>query len=397
MLNQDLLFSASTVHLEHITTALNCLIPFGIKEDVLIIIDKDGLSFARANNRVISIQLFLSKELFIAYNYNGPSGDPDSHTKVCVKINHILDSISVANRDKDDVVECTLSYNGEGSPLILIFEDSMISERVEYSTYLLKDLEMADLEPDRDRLMFECIIRGDVLYNALQDLKEIGCKECYIYAITKTDGRNIFALISKSQLGLSKVVLPGERTILEKLEVYSGEASIKVDNCPVIGYFDFSTFDKMRMSAKIASKILLRKDIHGLLNVNILSQTDNVILVDSKITSKMQNTSDIRNAQLPKDYPGIVIDISILEKVHLEEFDVQEINLLMESPEEAQTKAIYQPSRPNDDGKVSTKDLDGNYDNNFLGLTKKRRIEDVEHESDDENYQPVTKDMPLFF
>lgn len=46
-------FSASTVHLEHITTALSCLTPFGSKDDVLIFIDADGLSFVRENNHVI--------------------------------------------------------------------------------------------------------------------------------------------------------------------------------------------------------------------------------------------------------------------------------------------------------------------------------------------------------
>lgn len=142
-------FSASTVHLEHITTALNCLTPFGAKDDVLIFIDADGLSFVRENNHVIKIQLLLSRELFMSYSYRNETED---HMKLCVKINHILDSVSVMNRNTDDIVECTLSYDGHGSPFVLIFEDSFISERVEYSTYLIKDFDTNGLELDRERI-----------------------------------------------------------------------------------------------------------------------------------------------------------------------------------------------------------------------------------------------------
>ncbi|SCU79849.1 LAME_0B00628g1_1 [Lachancea meyersii CBS 8951] len=391
MLDQTTLFSASTVHLEHITTALSCLTPFGIKDDVLIIIDKDGLSFARQNNKVISIQLYLSAELFISYNYNPPNNDPDAHHKVCVKIHHILDSISVASRDKDDVVECTLSYNGEGSPFVLIFEDSVITEKVEYSTYLVKEWDSVGLELQPDAITLECIMRGDVLYNALQDMKEIGCKECYLYAIAKTGGKNTFALVSRGQLGLSKILLPSEKSILKKLEIFDPVSFEKTFDLPVIGVFDFTSFDKIRSSARIASKVLLRKDVHGLMNVNILSQTDDLILGEVK---RSRTAPKVGTMPLSRDYPGIVIDVAILEKARLDEADVSEMRLLMESSEQI-PRPIYDPTG------VPAKSFEGNgaatpERDNCLLFGVRNMSADITDTAAGE-YVPATNDIPLFF
>lgn len=398
MLGEDILFSATTVHLEHITTALNCLTPFGNKDDVLIIIDNDGLSFASENNHVVKIQLFLSKELFMSYNYRAAGDDSDSHTKLCVKINHILDSVSVVSRDKDDIVECTLSYNGEGSPFILIFEDSLITEKVEYSTYLLKNIDNTGLELDRDQVAFECMIKGEVLYSALKDLKEIGCKECYTYALTGSNGRNMFALISKGQLGLSKILLPSERSILEKMEVYDGDSSTILYDTPCIGFFDFSTFDKIRISTKIASKVLFRKDVHGLLNINILSQTDDVIIADTKY-SNSSLTSSKKSVQLPKDYPGIVIEISMLEKMNSNEVKQRDLELMMESKDDKKIGLSYNPSTSEGLNPTRSKHL-ADVSIDLFGPAKRRHLEQSQGQTDDEedqHYQPANGEIPLFF
>ncbi|CUS20848.1 LAQU0S01e15984g1_1 [Lachancea quebecensis] len=395
MLDQNILFSASTVHLEHITTALNCLTPFGLRDDVLIIIDNDGLSFARENNHVISIQLFLSKELFTSYQYNPPDRDPGAHTKISVKINHILDSISVVSRDKDDVIECTLSYVGEGSPFVLIFEDSTVTEKVEYSTYLTKEWDMTGLELDRGVVELECMMKGDIFYSALQDLKEIGCKECYIYAKARSNGKHIFALISKSHLGFSKILLPSERSILEKLETFDSGTHGKVYDKPVTGFFDFASFDKMRASAKIASKVLIRKDAHGLMSVNILSETDDILRGDSKFKPNSSPSNPHSSAYLSRDYPGIVIDISVLEKARVDEEDMEEAKLLMQTIDEPKAPPSYQPvsagihngANPAPQESIS-----------LLFNERKRPAEELEERlGEDEEYIPATNDIPLFF
>ncbi|KAH3899505.1 related to DNA damage checkpoint control protein RAD17 [Saccharomycodes ludwigii] len=370
MIENNILFSATTVHLEHITTALSCLVPFGLKQDILIIIDEDGLSFATENNHIIKIHLFLSKELFMMYSYDKAK---QPYTKVCVKLNHILDSVNIVNRDysntnstngnnsggiisnKDDVVECTLSYNGEGTPFVFIFEDSMITERVEYSTYLIRDLDTTGLELDVENLEFECIIKGDVLHNALLDLKELDCKECFLYVSLNSNystGRKmaVVALIAKNdQLGVSKILLPSEKSIIEKLEIYDrNDPTVIASDIPSICSFNFNNFDKIRKSVKVASKVLIRKDHKGLVNINILSQTNDLLISDIKRKSggvtKNRNSNNNNNNYnnnsnnvLPKDYPGIVIDISILE--NSTEIDFGELQLVM-----ADNASLYNPS-----------------------------------------------------
>ncbi|AQZ09110.1 RAD17 (YOR368W) [Zygosaccharomyces parabailii] len=384
-------FSASTVHLEHITTALNCLTPFGSKEDVLIFIDEDGLSFARECNHIIWIQLFLSKELFISYSYEN---EDETQTKLCLKINHLLDSVNVASRNADDVVECTLSYKGYGSPFILTFEDSLISERVEYSTYLSGRFDNSGLELDRNQILFECIVKGDILHAVIKDFKEIGCKDCYLYAELDEDGNNMFALISKSQLGFSRIKLPNSRSILEKIEVYDSDSTTMVYGKPVVGFFDFNCFDKIRQSTKVASKVLLRMDAHGLLSVNILSQTDDVLIADTRNSSG-------RLPQLPKDYPGIVIEVCMLEKESIDESAQAEIRLLMEDSEQERSKKI--PRRSKKRHSIAN----DNPADNLLGLPNAKlnppntnprlnndNVEDA-GQSKETSYPP--SDLPLFF
>lgn len=331
MRGNETVFAASTVHLDHVTTALNCLTPFGTKEEIIIFIDAEGLSFARELNHVMRIQLFLSRELFMSYSYEGAG---EEQTKVCVKISHLLDSFSVANRNIDDVVECTMSYDGYGSPFLLIFEDSTISERVEYSTYLTQGIDEGGLELDRDQVTFECIIKGDVLYAAMNDLKETGCKECYLYVKSDAHGDHTFAIVSRSQLGLSKIRLPSSKSILEKLEVYDTDFKSLVHDKPIVATFDFSLFDKIRMSVRIASKVLFRMDSHGNLSVNILSQVGDVIVTDSRTAAGRSRTfGSGKQVQLPRDYPGIVVEFNLLEKDHYDEASARELESLMENDE----------------------------------------------------------------
>lgn len=378
-------FSASTVHLEHITTALNCLTPFGSKEDVLIYIDCDGLSFVRECNNVIRIQLFLSKELFMSYSYESNS---DASTKLCVKMNHILDSVSVANRNVDDIVECTLLYDGDGSPFVLMFEDSLISERAEYSTYLIKGMDDNELDLDRDQVKFECMIKGDILYAALKDLKEIGCKDCYLYAEMHEDGENVFALISKSHIGLSKIKLPSNKSILEKFEVYNVDYTSLCYGKPAIAFFDFNLFDKIRMSTKIASKVLFRLDANGVLSVNILSHTDDIIISD---TNRGRMIAGNHQLQLPKDYPGIVIEVCLMEKERMDETSQREVEVFMEANEMGEQSQIFRKY-----DRSYAPSAESNADSNLLGLEKRNTVieKNSERHKDGNDEEPSTGTHP---
>ncbi|CDO95221.1 unnamed protein product [Kluyveromyces dobzhanskii CBS 2104] len=364
-------FYATTVYIDHIVTALNCLIPFGVKDEMLVTITNDGLSFARENNHVIKIQLVLSRELFQTFHYSPP--EDASETRVSLRLDHVLDSLNITN-DRSDVIECTLSYNGDGTPFILIFEDSMITESVEYSTYLLKDLDNTGLVLDRSQLQFECIIKGDVLYNALHDLKEIGCKDCYFYAIiNETTGKPLFALISKSQQGVSKIVLPNERSILEKFEIYANDSSTIAYNQPMVTVFDYAMLDKIRASARIASKIMIRRDLHGLMTVNILNETKDILRSNDKESKRPKS---VFGNGLPTHYPGIIIEISMLEKALPELLDVNEIKSMMLEFMGTDSAYSFLPAEHQQ--------------------SKTAPYENDKHD-DSDGYEAASQDLPLFF
>lgn len=335
MLAETNSFSATTIHLDYITTALTCLLPFGSKDDVVVYIDKDGLAFSRQANHIIRIQLFLSKELFLSYLFDLEEGE---YMKLCLKLNHLLNSVNVAYRQQiDDVVECTFSYRGRGSPFMLILQDSYITEQVEYSTYITSELDdqLEGLELDRSKLQFECIIKGDVFHSALKDLKDIQCTDCYLYGkIDPTTNTKVFALISKSKLGMSKICLPIHKAILEKMEIFT-------PNQTFIAFFDFNIFDRIRQSIKIANKVLLRMDTNGLLNVNVLSQIDNVVATTA-------------NTETGKDYPGIIIEISLLEKEIIDEYTKDEIDELMKPSMKERTIDHYFPNTATNNNTTSS-------------------------------------------
>lgn len=96
----------------------------------------------------------------------------------------------------------------------------------------------------------------------------------FVKVSSKNDNNeNIFTLIAKSDIGYSKIILPNSRNIIEKLEIFDplNNNNLLYD-VPVIAYFDFNKFDKIRLSCRIASNVLLRLDMNHVLGVNILSQ-----------------------------------------------------------------------------------------------------------------------------
>ena len=161
-------------------------------------------------------------------------------------------------------------------------------------------------------------------------------------------------------MGFSKIKLPSERSILEKLEIYENDSSTICHNVPVVGFFDFATFDKIRLSTKIASKVLMRMDVHGLLSVHILSQTDDIVISDARVSSNNRDRNDRfrqNRPRLPKDYPGTVIEVCMLEKQSIDEEAQGEIEVLMQLNEFGEDTKIS-------GGRLRVKNVKPNYSRN---------------------------------
>ena len=275
-------------------------------------------------------EITLEKSLFTTYQYN-PSRpnvtrredsdteesdlDDQEKDKFAVDLVPIVESLSLASKNNNNgnnftaaaygnsSTDCTVFYKGSGYPFILIFEDNKMIERCEFSTFINLELEANNLgfELNQRNLLIEGIIKADVLYDALKDLKDIGAEEIYIYGSNKNH-KTKFAIISKSDVGHSTLYLPNERSILEKLIVTTKN---KID----ISCYKFAIFNKFLKSIKLSNKCKFKRD-ENILSLNLLS---------------------LHGFDLPKNYTGTVIDFKILQ---LSDKDEQFEHLISDDDEE---------------------------------------------------------------
>ncbi|ODV59970.1 Rad17p ASCRUDRAFT_71440 [Ascoidea rubescens DSM 1968] len=249
----------------------------------------------------------------------------DDIIKVIVDLKTITESFSVASSlsKKEDILNdiyCTMSYEGAGYPFIIEFDDYKIHEICEFSTYVNFDDEVDDkdagnnldlyygLNLNYNEIIFDMIINGDVMFNILKDLKDINTEELYIYAgsykkKTRNNGyffaetdtsenkcansennintregyriENEVIFISKGELGYSRLILPQDRSILEKLVLkkfnnINGQLETAI-NDEIISNFKFESFFKIFRAIRSSSRIRFQKDNNGVLGIHLLS------------------------------------------------------------------------------------------------------------------------------
>ncbi|CCH44644.1 DNA damage checkpoint control protein RAD17 [Wickerhamomyces ciferrii] len=352
-LDDDFVFSATTHSLSHISSILNSLT--SVNSQVLITIDEDGLNFITEYSHIcrgmsnfsgnkrfyiltkIIAEITLEKSLFTTYQYNPQTKDKDNNddtddsdsnsdsnsidntnqNKFAVDLTPIAESLSLASKNNTQFngnnnnyysqTECTIFYKGSGYPFILIFEDNKMIERCEFSTFINLELEANNIgfELNQNDLLVEGIIKSDVLYDALKDLKDINSEQIYIYATSQQDNNNNnnksyerLALISKSEVGNSTLYLPNEKSILEKLIIYNNDQYN-------LSCYEFNIFNKFLKSIKLSNKCKFKKDSNKL-SLNLLS---------------------LYGFDLPKNYTGTIFDFKILQK----DFDEPIENLIPEN------------------------------------------------------------------
>ena len=142
-------------------------------------------------------------------------------------------------------------------------------------------------------------------------------------------------------------------------------------------------------------------DVHGVLSVNILSQTDDVIITDTTRPSN-NRLNGIHQLQLPKDYPGIVIEVCMLEKESIDEAAQAEIELLMETNELTHRGNFKKPSiiKRYDavgDNKLSNDNLLQLNGEKIRLPSEENKNNNKEDEGEESHYKYPTNDIPLFF
>ncbi|KAK6456665.1 repair protein Rad1/Rec1/Rad17-domain-containing protein [Scheffersomyces xylosifermentans] len=349
-------FNASTTQIAHLADVFSAVT--ALSSQALMIIKPTGIRIYSEYNHVSNVLLTVDPSLFSSYNFflkdhqTGQSSPSISQLteesmgaelRLGVDISLVSDSFaSVASslgiskskpksgatttnthtsttNPVSDSVTCYITYEGEGSPLVIEFEDNLMSEKIEFLTFYtdlvypyddVDDDEEEHLVISHNDIQFELILRSDVFTNLLQDLQQISTLDLYIYlsnerrqlgSTTAKRGRirgpslmdNQLNFISKGPIGHSKLIYPNERTILEKLLIFGRNDpndDPKPVNTSLISCYNFLNFIKIFRAVKMSSKCKILKDFNGVLSIQVLC----------------------KNQQLP-NYAGTLITFNMLE------------------------------------------------------------------------------------
>lgn len=285
-------FSATTNSLNHISNVLSSIST--ISNEVLVIINADGLSFIAENSHICRVECTFEKKLFTTFDFNlafdcdeddDDNNNNNNYNKFIINIKPIVESLSLALKNVSST-ECTLFYKGHGSPFMLIFEDNKMIERCEFQPIINLELEETNsgFEINQNNLLIEGTIKSKVFYNSIKDLKDINTEEIFICGLNSK-----LSIISKSDMGLSKIFLPNEKSILDNLIINNNN---NID----ISCYKFSIFELCLKSMKLSTKCKFKRD-ENLLSLHLLNLFGN---------------------DLPRNYSGTIVEFKFLQLVDKE-------------------------------------------------------------------------------
>lgn len=294
-------FSASTTQVSHMADILGAI--SSIHHQALIIINGNGLTLYAEYNHILNAQLTIDASLFSVFELTSTSGTQSSSNRelrLGVDVLLISDSFASAAattipRNKvsgissaPESVVCYMKYDGDGCPLIIEFEDRLMSEQIEFCTFFIEmdypydtislQQEYAghELLINRNLLDFEVILKGDLLSNLLQDLQNLNTEELYMQVSNHKKGimgsqKNELNFISKGSIGYLKLIFPNGKTMLEKLEIFSqGPDGPAPTTDSVLSSLNFQPLLKILKAVKMSSKCKIMRDTSGVLSVQLL-------------------------------------------------------------------------------------------------------------------------------
>ena len=211
-------FTASTNQISHLADVFSSIT--SINSQALMIITTNGIVIYSEYNHICNVQLSIDPSLFGTYNFYSENSvnslQDDKELRLGVDIGLISDAFNAAassavskNKTKStsnngnsvtannsvDNLMCYLTYNGEGHPLVIEFEDSLMSEKIEFLTFYLdiaypydasntqeeEEDEQYNLVINHSEIQFEVILKSDVFANLLKDLQQINTVDLFIY------------------------------------------------------------------------------------------------------------------------------------------------------------------------------------------------------------------------
>jgi cell cycle checkpoint protein len=290
-------------------------------------LSSDGLRFSTEEGSVMEAFVFLDKALFSSYSFNPPvsttaEGESLEPPAFEINLNSLLETFyifslsdpaankrsgeydafaahrlnrhagvgSFANQPLGVTGVCTLSYDGEGSPLSIHMSEAGVTTTCELTTY---DAEVSEAIPfDREHLALKTIMRSNFLLEAVNELSFMSPADISITA-SATARRG-------AHLSLSGTGHLGSATVDFANDVQMETPILETFQCPArtAASFKFSLIKHAQRAMASAAKVSLRLDEDGVLSLQFLVEIetngagDGVAFVDFRIVPLVDGEGD---------------------------------------------------------------------------------------------------------
>lgn len=323
----SLSFVALTTHVSHLGETLAAIT--SVNSQALMIISDTGITFYTEYNHIVNAQLTIDLALFTTYTLSDGKSTQNTQNRelrLGIDAQLVSDSLAAAattiiprgrnggrgtTTAATDSLVCYIKYSGEGTPLIIEFDDRLMSELIEFFTFYYEqdypyDLGVTgeersgELLVDRDLLQLEIILKSDLLANLLLDLQQLNTQVLNIYAsnITRIAGRdtqtNQLNFVSKGVIGYLKLIYPNAKTMLEKMNIYERVDGSMTIADSALSSFNFLSFLRIMKAVRLSTRCKMMKDLNGVFSVQLLCKNVGIA-----------------------NYPGTLITFNMLERSYV--------------------------------------------------------------------------------
>lgn len=318
------LFTAVSSSSRQILLLLRC-ISFAKKTHVRI--SSDGLRFTATDGSVMEAVIFLDKKLFTSFKYNEPApassqDDPPEHPLFEVNLVSLLETLNIFSISDPSVSRrpgeydsfaahrlnrhaginafsnqalgvsgiCTITYDGEGSPLSIHMSEAGVTTTCDLTTYEAESEE--EIPFDRDSLALKTIMRSSSLLDTIAELSSMSPTNLTIQANPNSR--------SGAHLSLSASGSLGSATVDFTTDTDSDTPILETFQCPrkTAASFKFDIIKSAQRAMASASKVSLRLDDEGVLSMQYLVEIEagaegkGVAFVDFRVVPLVEGEGD---------------------------------------------------------------------------------------------------------
>lgn len=291
---QTPLFTAVSSSTRQLLLLLRC-ISFADKAHIRI--SPEGLRITNEESSVMEAFVFLEKSLFTSYTYNQPAAsssqdDPPDQPHFQISFTALLETLNIlalsdpaaTKRPEQDAFAshrlarhsglnaftahtsgiCTITYAGEGHPLSIHMSESGVTTTCDLTTY--EPYSSEEIPFARDAVVLKTIMRSSALLDATTELANLSPA---ILTLTAEDATSSLSLSATGSLGSATVNLttstPSDIPLLETFTCSASKTTAS---------YKFSLLKAAQRAMAAATKVSLRLDDEGVLNLQFLVEVD---------------------------------------------------------------------------------------------------------------------------